>query len=101
VIGASVVTPPSVVVALTTLVFVIGSGVIVRPTFSTTTLVDVEVTSGGVIEIVAVAFCTLVFTTTLPEMVTVSVTRRIVVFTTSGAVMRVLAVSFSTVVAVV
>jgi hypothetical protein len=101
VVGASVVTPPSVMVALTTLVFVIGSGVTVRPTFSTTTFVVVEVTSGDVIETVAVAFCTLVFTTSTPEIVSISVTLRIVVFTTSGAVMRVLAVSFSTVVAVV
>lgn len=68
VLGAFVVTPYSVTVSLTTLDLVTGSGVMVMPTSSLITVVDVEVTSGAVMEIVAVAFAVLVLITLSPEM---------------------------------
>jgi hypothetical protein len=71
--GASVVTPPSVMVCLTTVVFVDASGVIVSPTSSVTTSVEVEITSGEMMEMVAVSFWVLVLTTSTPEIANVSV----------------------------
>jgi hypothetical protein len=86
---------------LRTLVFVIAGGVMVRPTFSVTTKVAVNVRSGAVMDVVAVAFSMLVLVTSIAEMDSISVTFTKVVVVTSGAVIKVLAVSFSTIVVVV
>jgi hypothetical protein len=96
-----VVTPPSVIVPLVTSVFVTAPGVIVRPTSSVTTEVEVKVMSGDVTETVMVAFSTLVFVTSAAVIDNVSVSLAIVVDVTSGAVINVLVVSFSTTVVVV
>jgi hypothetical protein len=78
-----------------------AAGVMVRPTSSVITYVEVEVTSGEVVEMVAVAFWMLVLTTSTPEIVRVSVALRTVVEVTSGPVIRVLAVSLAVSVVVV
>lgn len=101
VLGALVVTPPSVIVSLTISVFVTAPGATVRPTSSVTTEVEVEVTSGEVTEMAIVAFSTLVLVTSAAVIEKVSVILAIVVNITSGAVTSVRAVSFSTTVVVV
>jgi len=101
VVAPLVVTPASVTVPLTTLVLVTGSGVIVRPTSSVTTDVEVEVTSGDTMEVVAVTFNVLVFSTSIALIERVSVLFTTVVEVTSGAVTTALAVSFAITVVVV
>jgi hypothetical protein len=86
---------------LTRLVFVTGSGVTVRPTFSVTTDVEVEVTSGDTIEVVAVTFNVLVLSISIALIERVSVLFTTVVEVTSEAVTTALAVSLAITVVVV
>jgi len=99
--AAFVVTPLTVMVSLTTLDFVTGSGVILRPTSSVMTDVAVEVASGEIIEVVAVTFSVVILRTSDGVIETVSVLFNRVVDVASEAAIVVLAVNFATNVVVV
>ena len=101
-VGACAVTvPPTVVVALTMLVLVTASGVIVRPLSKVTTAVDVDVTSGDVYDTVVVSLSTTVFVTSGPVKDAVDVTLSTVVEVTSACVMAAVVVSWTMAVVVV